>query len=577
MRLEPLSLPDADGLDAARRSGAVTLFEARARHLDARFVLDADSCRTVVDVCRQLDGVPLAIELAAARLPLLGLSGLQARLDERLHVLTQHRRGSVARHQTLRAALEWSHALLGEAEQRVLRRLAVFVGGFTLQTAQRLAQDARTSDWQVFEILGELVEKSLVVAEGESNRRFCLLESPRRYALERLQEAGELEAMRERHARALDAALTVPREDERRWRTPPAAPDVLASEVPNLRAALDWVKASPDDILAVSLAAGASHAFLAASLNLEYLNRVLPLRHRVTDGLPEPLVGLFWARIALASSNSAHPAGFDAAQKAADIYRRIGDPGRLYDALTWSIAIGSRQGHVDVLRPLVEEAASIEQSAWMPAARSSFQWAKHRWLLLQGRPAEALVSAQAQADLLAQAGHWATHVASGANVADCELALGHLERAEALARDGLRALSAMGIDDNIVGHVLDMWMVALTLLGRHQEALEAGHRARRLLEREGDDLRLLDTLALNATTVGRWIEAAQVAGHADAATAHRGETRWPGSEARRQQLQRRLSQALGPTTLERHLALGAGLPREQAFALAFGDEQSDGA
>lgn len=156
-------------------------------------------------------------------------------------------------------------------------------------------------------------------------------------------------------------------------------------------------------------------------------------------------------------------------------------------------------------------------------------------------------------------------------MADCEIALGHWPRAEALARAALDALQALAIDENIVGHVLDVLMIALTLQRRPQEALDAGRRAQRLLEREGDELRLLDTLALNALTTRRVAAAAQLAGHADAALAQRGEFRWPAVAARREQLQHGLAAALAPADLQREMAAGARLTREQVFALAFGD------
>jgi predicted ATPase len=122
----------------------------------------------VVDICRRLDGIPLAIELAAARVPLLGVDGLRARLDERFQVLTAGARAVMRRHQTLRAALEWSHALLDAPEQVVFRRLGVFAGGFTLEAAQDVVEDEGLDRWDVLEHLGALVDKSLVAAEGDA-------------------------------------------------------------------------------------------------------------------------------------------------------------------------------------------------------------------------------------------------------------------------------------------------------------------------------------------------------------------------------------------------------------------------
>jgi len=122
-RLDGLALPSDGGIESARQAGAVALFEARARAADPRFALTEQNISAVVDICRHLDGIALAIELAAARVPLLGVEGLRARLDERFRVLTGGARLALRRHQTLRAALDWSHGLLTRDEQTVFRRL----------------------------------------------------------------------------------------------------------------------------------------------------------------------------------------------------------------------------------------------------------------------------------------------------------------------------------------------------------------------------------------------------------------------------------------------------------------------
>ncbi len=197
-RAEPLALPGDD--DQAGASGALALFLARAQAADRHFVLSADNRALVADICRRLDGIPLAIELAAARVPLLGVQGLHERLDQRFNVLTTGDRSSERRHHTLRAALEWSHQLLEAPEQAVLRRLGVFAAGFSLEAAQQVAEDEQGIDrWEVLEHLGALVEKSLVVAEGEAQPRYRMLETMRLFALERLIESGEAKQARTRH------------------------------------------------------------------------------------------------------------------------------------------------------------------------------------------------------------------------------------------------------------------------------------------------------------------------------------------------------------------------------------------
>ena len=213
-----LPIPDAADAQTASQSGAVELFAARAQAVEPHFRLTATNLPAVIEICRRLDGIPLAIELAAARLPLLGVEGLRARLHERFNLLTGGARVVLRRHQTLRATLEWSHALLTADEQTVFRRLGVFAGGFTLEAAQHVASDERIDPWTTLDHLGALVDKSLVLAEGDPIPRYRMLETTRAYALERLVEAGEMQATLRRHAHAMLALLEPFEQYEWRWR-----------------------------------------------------------------------------------------------------------------------------------------------------------------------------------------------------------------------------------------------------------------------------------------------------------------------------------------------------------------------
>lgn len=201
-RLSTLAIPAADAtFDDARQMGALALFEDRARASDQRFKLTADNFVAATEICRQLDGIALAIELAAARVRLLGVDGLLSRLGQRLQLLTAGATDRPRRHQTLRAALEWSHGLLTPEQQRVFRRLGVMSGSFAIPAAQQVAGEAEAPEWETLETLAALVEKSLVVAEplGGGEPRFRLLETMRHFALDRLNAADELMLARERH------------------------------------------------------------------------------------------------------------------------------------------------------------------------------------------------------------------------------------------------------------------------------------------------------------------------------------------------------------------------------------------
>jgi hypothetical protein len=265
----PLALPLGDDLAAVQASGAVALFVARARQADPRFVLGDDNRAAVADICRRLDGIPLAIELAAARVPLLGVEGLRRRLDERFQVLTAGARAVMRRHQTLRAALEWSHGLLTADEQIVLRRLGVFAGGFALDAAQAVAADHRLDGWDVLEHLGGLVDKSLVVAEGDPLPRYRLLETTRLFALERLAEAGETPEWLLRHAEHFVAHAEAQHAEIAAHGLGAAALARLDLERDNLMHALAWCERDH------TLATAALGQRLAASLRYWYTSRAL--------------------------------------------------------------------------------------------------------------------------------------------------------------------------------------------------------------------------------------------------------------------------------------------------------------
>jgi non-specific serine/threonine protein kinase len=190
----PLSIPASDhtAADDVLRSASARLFVERAQYADPHFALTGEDARAVGAICRRLEGIPLAIEMAATRAPMLGVRALAQLLDERFGVLTGGRRTAPPRQQTLRATLDWSYGLLAEEERAVLNRLAVFAGGFTLDAASAVACDERLAPIEVVDVLARLVARSLVVvATTAEGRRYRLLETTRAYAQERLDESPQ--------------------------------------------------------------------------------------------------------------------------------------------------------------------------------------------------------------------------------------------------------------------------------------------------------------------------------------------------------------------------------------------------
>ncbi|GAA3383513.1 BTAD domain-containing putative transcriptional regulator [Cryptosporangium minutisporangium] len=236
----PLALPEPQAtVEQVAQAPAVRLFLARARAAEPRFTLDAATAATVATICRRLDGVPLALELAASRLRALDLAELAARLDDRFRLLSSGRRTAPPRQQTLRAVIDWSWELLSDPERAVLRRLAVFADGATLPAAEQVCAGGEVSPEDVLDVLARLVDRSLVsVRHGEHPRRYRLLETVAAYGSEQLERAGETVATRREHADffarvADDAAPRLRGHDQH------AALRELDSDSANLRAALD--------------------------------------------------------------------------------------------------------------------------------------------------------------------------------------------------------------------------------------------------------------------------------------------------------------------------------------------------
>ena len=303
---------------------ALALFLERASLVRPGFTLDGSSEAAVRTMCRRLDGIPLALELAVAWLPTLTPRQIVAGLDDRFALLVRGPRGAVPRQQTLVASIEWSHTLLASSDRIVLRRLAVFAGGFGLEAARAVAVGGTVAPDHVLDALGRLVDKSLVVAEErDGEARYRLLETIRQYAADRLDEAGEAAATRDRHlawflafAEALEPEL---QRDLAAWRTR------LEREHDNLRAALDWGLAASDPERGRRLAAGLPwlwHTHRHGREGLEYLRRAI---ERAPDDRSTLQARLLTGIALVADTASPLALEFDAAQRALAIATEQGD------------------------------------------------------------------------------------------------------------------------------------------------------------------------------------------------------------------------------------------------------------
>ena len=236
---------------------SVRLFVQRARQRDPSFELDVANGEAVSQVCRRLEGIPHAVELAAARTGVLSARQLANRLEDSLELLSRGERTGDPRHQSLRAALEWSHDLLGEEERVLFRRLSVFAGRWTLEVAEEVCSGEGIQQVEILDLLSELVERSLVVSEASPEEgvvRFRLLEPTRQYGRERLQESGEADTVLRRHA-AWYLAFAEEAEPALKGKQQESWSERLEREYGNLRAALSWALERGEAELGLRLAA----------------------------------------------------------------------------------------------------------------------------------------------------------------------------------------------------------------------------------------------------------------------------------------------------------------------------------
>ena len=306
-RVPPLHLPEwenFDDLEALGQVESICLFVKRAQAASPAFTLTRQNARAVVQICRRLDGIPLAIELAAARVKLFSAEQIAARLDDRFKLLTGGSRSALPRQQTLQAAIDWSYTLLSEKEKILFRRLSVFAGGWSYDAAEAICTDETDIDpYELMDLLAQLINKSLVLADDQGEEaRYRTLETIRQYASEKLVEAGEAGRLRERHlAYFADQAIqrgqvtlffTARDSNEYRW---------LDREVDNLRLAEEWA-AEHDPVRALQMAA-IYPLWLLYGLSgekIEYLHRVrarflsLPEKDEVDSKNNQELLALSW-------------------------------------------------------------------------------------------------------------------------------------------------------------------------------------------------------------------------------------------------------------------------------------------
>lgn len=354
-----LSLPATADLPAVQGAESVRVFVDRARLAWPDFEVDADNAAAVVEICRRLDGIALAIELAAARVPMLPVAEIAARLDDRFRLLTGGSR-ALPRHQTLHAAMQWSYEQLPPPEQRLLCRMSVFAGGWTLQAAAAVAPTA--DEYEALALLTVLHDKSLLAidrSESGGPPRYRMLETVRQYAMERLHERGEGEDARSRHA-AHFVGWTEAAEPHVRGPDQDAWIGRFRQEQENLIAALDWCSAGPVEAQAgLRLASATNFYWIWNGVEQGYRLTVAALAHDVAAADTPARVGALCAAAHLSLFRGRYEESLVHAQAALAAARRIGAPRPLAQALDQMGSALNTQGRVDEAVQCHEEALAL--------------------------------------------------------------------------------------------------------------------------------------------------------------------------------------------------------------------------
>ena len=345
----------------------MALFVDRAQAARPEFELTGDNAAAVVEICRSLDGLPLAIELVAARMTLFDPEALLARLDRRLAVAAEGPRDVSERHQTLRGAIDWSFSLLSESEQATFARLSVFLGGCTMEAAEAVCDPA--GELRLLAVVESLLQKSLLRLDGEGEPRISMLETIREYAVEKLGEAGETETTRDRHTGYF---AHLPQEkgmgDPARWEPEhPQGLKRLEAEVDNLRTALDWCRTRGEGELGLRLY---SSLFWFWEMRGEFsegqrwAEALLIHRHGASRQVQ---ASALWVAGVMAGRRGQFERAGKYLEESLTLYREVGDRRGMSWALLWLGNVAAAFGDL-------ERAVALEEEGRELARRDGERW-----------------------------------------------------------------------------------------------------------------------------------------------------------------------------------------------------------
>ena len=561
-QLQPLAIPKpATAFAEAVRSGAVAMLRARAAATYRGFELTPENVGLAIEICRELDGLPLAIEMAASRIASLGLDTISEQLSEKLR-LSSREAGVPDRQQTLYRTFEWSYGLLNDTEQRVFRRLEPFLGGFTARMARQMAcDDVETADgpqpWEAVEALSVLVERSLVHRSPELPGRYFLFEGARDYARSRLAEAGETAWARRRHAEMMALCFSGARADLDRMRDA----DWEAKYVPerhNVRAALAWSCEMLEPDLLARLVAALAQIDTFSRNQAEIVHCGVPtdtLMAAAPRWRAAACVEFSWAQFLDGDRRMATML----ARQALDDFRALNDPAGTYLALAQLIRIcEARPGSKEEARAAAEALAEIDDDA-IPL-RSRLLRAIMGGLQYGGdRTVERL---QALHELAARSGFDTLAAVCRAHITDQLLidrsfddVVEHTYRYQAFdePRPRIRAVLLVNL------------ILALAELGRIDEAVMPAQMVLRTLP--AVSYHVVAAFALAAARRGRLDDAALMTGFCDRMRRERDQLADPAEAAAESEVATTLAQGLEASKLAELRRLGSALSLDEVCAL----------
>jgi tetratricopeptide (TPR) repeat protein len=555
----------------------VALFSARLalRGLAHALEDEGEDLANAVAICERLDGLPLAIELAAARVPLLGLPGLRQRLGQQLRLLGGGPSDAPARQQTLRAAIAWSHALLNDEERRAFRRLGVFAGSFSLAMARQVLDLPGDDEGLALDLLGALLDKSLLVpAVGGLNEpvapRLRLLESTRAFALEQLHASAEHGATSLRLAQAM-LSLFSRDEDPRSFDEQGDDVQALAGDLDNLRAALDLLGTQPDQAaLHVELAGAAAWIWSRLGLRAEGLRRCRQALARV-DGQTPPRLE---ARLQLGWATLVHRRGEEgdsaAAARAAALYEDLGDRLGRFRALSTLAFMQALARQEAACLATLEQLAEAFEPSWGSLQWSAYNWTMGACLVQFGRLDEAAALCEKSVAYVELMGGDSVRALAWVSSAQLASVQEDFDRAIDHARRGLEA-ARRAQERGRLGTALGDLAYYLAERGQADEALALAREAVALRAQDGTLGLQLDQLARLACLRGRYQEAATALGRADVHHRRRDGRRERFLQGPHERATAAVAAALPPFELQAWKARGAAMGDDEVARLTLRD------